>query len=673
MLINCIDKHSPLRTKKVGKKKPPWITSQLKQSMRKRDSLKKKAKQTGDPLIWQQYKSSRNRTNNQIKRGKSQYFTDNLETNKNNLKSTWKLINELNSRNASNHKTISNIKVGDETINSPKDISETFNSHFTSVGENLASEIPPSSVEPDAYVVPAKTTFSVKLPTLSAVYKKLKDINQRKAAGLDKFPCKLLKIAAGIVAPSLTQIFNKIISTGIFPTDWKLAKVTPIFKKGKKDEMNNYRPISVISVVAKIFEKLIFEELYEYLNNNNLISASQSGFRTLHSTLTALIEAVDNWSINIDNGLLNGVILIDLKKAFDTIDHAILRKLQIYNYGVDQNSIKFFESYLSYRSQRGCVNDELSEAVPITCGVPQGSNLGPLLLLIYINDLPNCLNRASPRMFADDTNISIAANSLMELEPLINSELKNLHQRLVTNRLSLNIAKTEFVIIGSRQRLLVHSNEHINIEIDGLAIKKVNETKSLGLQIDEHLTWARHVENVSKKIASAIGALKRVRQFIDTNTALKIYGALIQPYFDYCSSVWDGLNITFDNKLQKLQNRAARVITESRYDASASDLFSKLGWDNLSIRRKKHKATLMFKTINELNPPYLHDLFKSRSIGYNLRNSEHTLYVPKPRTNYGKRSFSYSGAMLWNELPQSVRAVRSLSQFKREIDAFFSM
>ena len=169
MLIG-LDKHAPLRTKQVGKKKSPLITSQLKQSMRKRDSLKKKTKQTGDPLIWQQYKSSRNCTNNQIKRRKSQYFTDNLEANKKNPKSTWKLIKELNSRNASNHKTImSNIKVGDETINTPKDIAETFNSHFASVGENLASKIPPSSVEPDAYVVPAKTTFSLKLPILSAV------------------------------------------------------------------------------------------------------------------------------------------------------------------------------------------------------------------------------------------------------------------------------------------------------------------------------------------------------------------------------------------------------------------------------------------------------------------------------------------------------------------------
>ena len=192
---------------------------------------------------------------------------------------------------------------------------------------------------------------------------------------------------------------------------------------------------------------------------------------------------------------------------------------------------------LSNSSQICCVIGELSETVKTNCGVPQDSNLGPLLFLVYINDLPNCLNRAFPRMFADDTSISIAANSVTELEQIINSELKNLHQWLLAIRLSFNVAKTEFMIIRSRQRLLIHDNEHIRIEIDGKTIKRVNGTKSLGLPIDEHLRWARHVENISKKIASAIGALKWVRQFIDTNTALKIYGALIQQHFDYCSSV----------------------------------------------------------------------------------------------------------------------------------------
>ena len=235
------------------------------------------------------------------------------------------------------------------------------------------------------------------------------------------------------------------------------------------------------------------------------------------------MEATDKWSINIDNQLLNRVIFTDLKKAFDTTYHTILiRKLPMY--GVDQNGIKFFESYLSNRSLRCCVNGELSDAVKLTCGVSQGSNLGPLLLLIYI-DLPNCLETATPRMFADDTNITIAAKSIPELRLIINSELKtnrlNLHQWLITNRLSLNVARTDYMIVGSCLRLLVH-NEHISIEMDGKPIKRVEEAKSLDVQIDEHLTCARHVENISKNIASAIGALKWVRQFIHTNTTLKI-------------------------------------------------------------------------------------------------------------------------------------------------------
>ena len=220
MLINCIDKHAPPRTKRVGKKKSPWITSELKKNMRKRDILKKKAKQTGDPLIWQQYKGLRNSTNNEIKKVKTRYFTDNLVINKKNPKTTWKLINELNSRNVSSHKSISNIKVGEETINTPKDIAETFNNHFASVGEKLAYDTPLSAVEPDVYVVPAETTFSLKSPNINAVYRKLKTLNIGKAAGLDQIPCKLLKIAAEVAAPSLTQIFDKIICTSIFPNDW---------------------------------------------------------------------------------------------------------------------------------------------------------------------------------------------------------------------------------------------------------------------------------------------------------------------------------------------------------------------------------------------------------------------------------------------------------------------
>ena len=281
-------------------------------------------------------------------------------------------------------------------------------------------------------------------------------------------------------------------------------------------------------------------------------------------SLRALIETTNNWSVNVYDGLLNGVVFIDLQKAFDTIDHSILvRKLR--NYGIYQTSLSWFKSYLSDRTQKCSVIGHLSNAASVPCGVPQGSNLGPLLFLIYINDLPNCLSVASPKMFADDTNITVAADSLTELENKINIDLENLNRWLVANRLSLSVTKTEFMVIGSHQRIRVSGNEEIIVEINGKSITRVHKAKSLGLLIDEHLTWKDHVDEVVKKISKAIGALKRVRPFISVKTALQIYHALIWPHFDYCSSVWDECNVTLCFKLQKLQNRglglSPRVVT----------------------------------------------------------------------------------------------------------------
>ena len=211
-----------------------------------------------------------------------------------------------------------------------------------------------------------------------------------------------------------------------------------------------------------------------------------------------------------------------------------------------------------------------------------------------------------------------------------------------------------------------------NTENDGKSIKRVNEARSLGLLIDEHLLWTKHIDEKSKTIYSAIGALKHIRPFISESSALQIYQALILPHFDHCSSVWDELNITLSDKLQKLQNRAARVITRSSYDTSISFFLKRLHWDNISTRRKKLKAMLMFKTIKGLSPMCLQNLFSIRSTSYNLRDSEIKLHLPKPRTNYRKRSFGYSGALLWNSLPVNLRKIDSLGRFKREIDRLYN-
>ena len=219
--------------------------------------------------------------------------------------------------------------------------------------------------------------------------------------------------------------------------------------------------------------------------------------------------------------------------------------------------------------------------------------------------------------------------------------------------------------------MLVLMETSCNITINDKPVKKVNETETLGMTIDQHLTWGRHVEEISKKISSAIGALKRIRPTITIDVANKIYKAIIQPHIDYCSTVWDGLGVTLLDKIQKSQNRAARIITQSNYHTSARNLLEELGWDNVSTRWKKQKAILMFKTLNNRAPEYLRNLFTDRNLHYSLRDTCGKLNLPRPRTDYMKRSFSYCGAHLWNNLPESIRTIKSFKIFKKAIQNYY--
>ena len=268
--------------------------------------------------------------------------------------------------------------------------------------------------------------------------------------------------------------------------------------------------------------------------------------------------------------------LLDLSKAFDTVDHAILLD-KLTKYGLNEEAVRWFKSYLSDRRQQCLVNGHLSSSRLIKCGVPQGSILGPLLFIIYINDLPDCLKYSKPRMYADDTNITTTGKSITETIQVTNSDLENITEWLYANKLSLNIGKIEQMFIASDDMLNKIGDSTINT-LAGEPIKRVRNSKSLGIAIDERLSWSVHINAVAKKVSSAIGGLRQIRHLVDKETSITIYNSMIQPLFDYCDIVWDNIGSTMATRLQKLNNLAGRVICEIGYEVRSSDIRSQLSW-----------------------------------------------------------------------------------------------
>ena len=445
--MEIIDRHAPLKKRGLGKAKTPWINKSLLAGKWQKNILKRKACKTNTPNDWKNYKVAKNQYNRLIKNTIKSYYTEEIRNNKGNLKNTWKTINQLISKQ-SKTSHVGLIKNDNDEEILGRDLPNAFNEHFIEVGQRLCREIPEASKQPEFYIKSCNAQFQFREVTENEVFNLLSNISTNKATGPGKIPAKLVKISAPFITKHLSIIFNQSLLQGTFPYDWKISKVIPIYKKGPKHDMNNYRPISVISTIAKVMEKIAHNQLYLYLQNENILSPSQHGFRQGYSTVTALLEITDRLYHNIDIGELNGVIFLDLRKAFDTIDHQImLKKLRCY--GIAGTAHNWFSSYLCNRSQYCQVDGNLSQPSSVLGGIPQGSILGPLLFLLYINDLPNCLSDTKCNMFADDTQLDRSSSDVNIVTSALNNDLKNVSDWLSTNKLSLNTEKTEYMIIGS--------------------------------------------------------------------------------------------------------------------------------------------------------------------------------------------------------------------------------
>ena len=668
-----LEKHAPTLRRRVFDRYTPWLNADYFKLAKTRDKLKTRAVKSNSKLLMESYRQIRNRLNNLNIQLKREYFSDKITQFQGDLKKTWKTINQVINKK-SNTTIVPMLTVDGQTIRDNKAIASSMNEYFCSIGNKLSEKIPNKanpllSCEYPFETPPLSFSFSaIMTDKLSSTLNKMKTLH---GSGHDGIASFYLKIAMPVVGGSLCDLFNKSLFAGKFPEDWKIARIAPIFKSGAKDERSNYRPISVLPFISRLFEKLIFNQFYEYLDANKSLYEHQSGFRLLNSVATALLASTNDWYLNIDKGKYTGLIFIDLKKAFDTVDHKILlKKLKMYR--VTGLEYDWFTSYLDNRKQFCRVDGTSSGVRGINCGVPQGSCLGPLLFLIYINDLPFSLQKCHVSMYADDTAISLSSKSIDDLQNDLNLDLLNLQDWLHANKLSLNVVKTQSLIIGSGPSIRMIENQPDappSFSIGDQDIEMITNTRYLGVQIDSKLNWGKHIDTIKTKANRALGLIKYSKKYLPSDILNKMYRGIVEPHLSYCCSVWGCCSESKLDVLQKIQNRAARIVTSSPYDASAAPIIQNLGWPTISDLIRKETATLTYKSLNSLAPDYLSKLFAKCSDDRErfLRSSETDLKIPLLKTINGQKAFSYRGPKLWNSLERATKLAPSLKTFKEQL------
>ena len=529
--INCIvDNHLPL--KKVSKKElkqqfKPWITTGIRKSIKIRDKLFNKyinSKNYNKELIHNEYKRYRNLIVSLTRLSQKNYYQSYFKDNYNNIRKTWDGIKSI--INISNMKSMSpsSLNVNNKINTNPADIANCFNDYFSNIGSKLADKIFPSKYDHLHYLKSSNpVSLFIKPTSKTEILNLIYSLNNSKSSGPFSIPTDIFKMTGNIMASPLTEIINLSFSTGIYPNNLKIAKIIHVFKnKGSNLQCNNYRPISLLSNINKIFEKLMYTRLYNFLDIHNCIYNLQFGFREKHSTNHALFSITEKIREALDNNNFACGIFIDLQKAFDTVDHNILLK-KLNHYGIRGVANDWFNSYLSNRSQFVSIYGFKSKTKNISIGVPQGSVLGPLLFLIYINDLNVAINYAIVHHFADDTNLLITGKSLKSIKKHTNIDLKLLCNWLKANKISLNSSKTEAILFRHPNKKIDYD---LKLKIDGKRIFLTNSVKYLGIHLDPHLNFKHHIHELSMKLSRATGMLSKIRHYVSYNTLISIYYAI---------------------------------------------------------------------------------------------------------------------------------------------------
>ena len=653
-------------------KNEDFMTNGLLNSRRQKIRLHKTALSDNSIPNWTKYKTYRNLFNKTLRASKRLHYDNQLKANIRNPKKTWDILKELTTGHKT-QSTIDKITVDNQVITDPTNMADNFNKFFTGIGRKIHDSVTPTQRPPTDYLTdanPPKLKFdNITEQHVIDVINIMDPKTSQDACGISM---KMIKTIKQQIAKPLAHLFTLSVTTGVFPAKLKTSRTVPIFKAGDCTSCDNYRPISLLSSISKILEKIIAIWLVNHLEINKLLFNNQFGFLRNHSTVHNLTQLVNKITKEInDKNFVIGIFL-DLKKAFDVVPHDILLT-KLKNLGLAGHELKWFTSYLDNRQQYVDINGHSSTNRTIDISVLQGSILGPILFLCYINDLPMTTNLFTV-LFADDTACLAAGKNLTELIKTTNIEIQKLANWFRANRMAVNTSKTKYIIFRPKGVRLDHDFDNHGIVYNDNEIGQPDDPskitnldrvhngktkisdrtyKYLGILIDENLTFDAHCNHVCTKLASSNYIINRAKNFLPQQSLKTLYYSLVHPHLLYGLPIFSCTSKKNINKIYKFQKKAIRKITKSKYNEPTAKLFNNLSILTFEQLIIYSKGLLIHSIFHKYSPTALHDTWKTnrqRGIEHDLRD-DHQLYIPFARTDQTKKLPFISLPTIWNELP----------------------
>ena len=652
------DTSFPIMTKHITHKRllSPWITDDLKKRIDYKHKLYYRS--NGNPVLFDIYKEYSKELKKIIKTAKRTYYKRKFDYNSNNMQNTWKTINSV-LKTKFTKKTYS-LSVDGQIIDDPESIATIFNDHFTSLAPNLLSKIPSTDTNPLDFVSANPHSFAYFSCTSTEIITIINNMKPKKSS-INEIPISIYKKIADILSPVICSLVNQSVDQGIFPTTLKLGRIIPLHKGGSKKDFKNFRPISILPTLSKIFEKIMHKRITTFFKKFDLFYPNQFGFQSNKSTVDAIIKFTDACYDIMNNKKSLISIYLDFSKAFDTIDHDILCK-KLHLYGIRGIVNDWFVSYLSNRRQFVQINTEKSACRNVTSGVPQGSVLGPLLFIIYINDMHKCTELKMIH-FADDSTAYASGNNVDSLTRLVNTELVKIDGWVSANKLSLNADKTKFSLFSNLKHITTP-----NINIRNSNIQRTSCQKFLGVFVDEKLNFQTHINSICQKISRTVGILWKLSDFIPSSTLNIMYYSLVYPHLIYAIEIWGNSSKVALTRLKGKVNRAQKII---KGGLNSSDL--SLKYLSLQEIHKLFCLTKFFKYYKLNSNCYFYNKISQQIIRHSFHtrfSSNESLLLPKSNITKIQNSFLYCAINHWNSIPRSIKNCKSVYSFKKAIKLY---